>query len=184
MGAARCSRSSGKKRAVHRSRVFRGRRARARFVAGVLVVAFATARRGGRRVDGVERRAEDASRGRDADGRRAPVVERRTARRGADRREHTPSTRVAGVARGNRRVDARRSPRKNAGSGDRKQILSAHKAHEVLRNVSDSDARLLGLDPRHARPEWLLPRYYRCRRPTSVPVRAVRRLEPAHQKTT
>jgi DNA-directed RNA polymerase II subunit RPB1 len=42
------------------------------------------------------------------------------------------------------------------GSGDRKQILSAHKAHEVLRNVSDRDARLLGLDPRHARPEWLL----------------------------
>ena len=42
------------------------------------------------------------------------------------------------------------------GSGDRKQILSAHRAHEVLRNISDRDAKLLGLDPKHARPEWLL----------------------------
>ena len=64
----------------------------------------------------------------------------------------------------------------NAGSGDRKQILSAHKVHEVLRNVSDRDARLLGLDPRHARPEWLLltvlpvppPRSPTCSMPSSV----------------
>ncbi|KAH8090033.1 DNA-directed 5'-3' RNA polymerase [Aureococcus anophagefferens] len=42
------------------------------------------------------------------------------------------------------------------GTGDRKQILSAHRAYEVLRNISDKDAKMLGLDPKFARPEWLL----------------------------
>ena len=72
------------------------------------------------------------------------------------RREIVENTRRRRWRREREPLETRAHPRNNAGSGDRKQILSAHKAHEVLRNVSDRDARLLGLDPRHARPEWLL----------------------------
>ncbi len=43
------------------------------------------------------------------------------------------------------------------GTGDRKgQLLSAEKAFQILKNVSDDDVRKLGLDPQWARPEWLL----------------------------
>lgn len=42
------------------------------------------------------------------------------------------------------------------GSGDRKQKLSALRAYEILRNISDKDVRLMGLDPTYARPEWLV----------------------------
>ncbi|CAM9294553.1 unnamed protein product [Ectocarpus fasciculatus] len=40
--------------------------------------------------------------------------------------------------------------------GDRKQRLPAKRAYEILRNISDADAMKLGLDPRWARPEWLI----------------------------
>ena len=36
------------------------------------------------------------------------------------------------------------------------QVLSAEAAYRVLRGISDDDAKLLGLDPRFARPEWLV----------------------------
>lgn len=39
---------------------------------------------------------------------------------------------------------------------DRKQMLSAERVYTLFRNISDEDARLLGLDPRFARPEWLI----------------------------
>ena len=39
---------------------------------------------------------------------------------------------------------------------DTKQMLSAKQAYDILRKVSDDDARILGLDPKWARPEWLL----------------------------
>lgn len=39
---------------------------------------------------------------------------------------------------------------------DRKQRLSAEKARAILRRITDDDARLLGLNPRFARPEWLI----------------------------
>ena len=39
---------------------------------------------------------------------------------------------------------------------DRKQQLTPAKAYEVFRNISDEHARLLGLDPRFCRPEWLI----------------------------
>lgn len=39
---------------------------------------------------------------------------------------------------------------------DRKQLLTPAKAYEIFRNISDDNARLLGLDPRYARPEWLI----------------------------
>ena len=42
------------------------------------------------------------------------------------------------------------------GNGDRKQQLSAFKAFEILKAVSDADAKKLGLDPKYTRPEWLL----------------------------
>ena len=42
------------------------------------------------------------------------------------------------------------------GSGDRQQLLPAHRAYDILRNVSNEDVRLLGLDPQWSRPEWLI----------------------------
>ena len=42
------------------------------------------------------------------------------------------------------------------GNGDRKQQLSAHRAFEILKGISDADAKKLGLDPKYSRPEWLL----------------------------
>jgi DNA-directed RNA polymerase II subunit RPB1 len=42
------------------------------------------------------------------------------------------------------------------GTGDRKQRLSAKRAYEILRNISDEDAVKLGLNPKYARPEWLV----------------------------
>ena len=40
--------------------------------------------------------------------------------------------------------------------GMKRQRLSARKAFEILKSISDADAELLGMDPRWARPEWLL----------------------------
>lgn len=42
------------------------------------------------------------------------------------------------------------------GSGDRKQNLPAMKVHSIFKNISDADVISLGLNPRWARPEWLL----------------------------
>lgn len=42
------------------------------------------------------------------------------------------------------------------GTGDRKQRLPAKRAYEILRNISDADAWTLGLNPKWARPEWLI----------------------------
>jgi DNA-directed RNA polymerase II subunit RPB1 len=42
------------------------------------------------------------------------------------------------------------------GNGDRKQLLSANRAFEILKGITDADAKKLGLDPKYARPEWLL----------------------------
>ena len=42
------------------------------------------------------------------------------------------------------------------GTGEKKQNLSAQRAFEILRNISDKDAISLGLDPKWTRPEWLL----------------------------
>ena len=36
--------------------------------------------------------------------------------------------------------------------GERKQIVTAERAYEILKNVSDEDCRILGLDPEHAHP--------------------------------
>jgi DNA-directed RNA polymerase II subunit RPB1 len=44
----------------------------------------------------------------------------------------------------------------NGGSGDSKQVLSAETVVRLFRLISDADIKLLGLDPIHARPEWLL----------------------------
>jgi DNA-directed RNA polymerase II subunit RPB1 len=42
------------------------------------------------------------------------------------------------------------------GSGDRKQMLPAHKAYDILRNISEQDVCSMGLDPKWSRPEWLI----------------------------
>ena len=40
--------------------------------------------------------------------------------------------------------------------GERKQIVTAERAYEILKNVSDEDCRILGLDPEHAHPSWFI----------------------------
>jgi hypothetical protein len=40
--------------------------------------------------------------------------------------------------------------------GERKQILSADKVLQILKNISDEDCRILGLDPEHAHPSWFI----------------------------
>ena len=42
------------------------------------------------------------------------------------------------------------------GNGDRKQQLSAHRAFEILRGISDADATKLGFNVKWTRPEYLL----------------------------
>eukprot|EP01125_Pyxidicula_operculata_P009020 TRINITY_DN297_c0_g1_i1.p1 TRINITY_DN297_c0_g1~~TRINITY_DN297_c0_g1_i1.p1 ORF type:complete len:1781 (-),score=540.27 TRINITY_DN297_c0_g1_i1:121-5463(-) len=39
---------------------------------------------------------------------------------------------------------------------EQKEELSAEKCHEILKNISDDDCRSLGLDPRYARPDWMV----------------------------
>lgn len=39
---------------------------------------------------------------------------------------------------------------------DTKQVLTPELAYRVLRGISDEDARILGLNPLHVRPEWLI----------------------------
>jgi len=40
--------------------------------------------------------------------------------------------------------------------GERKVVITAEKALQILKNISDEDCRLLGLDPEHARPDWFI----------------------------
>lgn len=42
------------------------------------------------------------------------------------------------------------------GGGDRKQMLSASIAYNILRGISDEDIKILGLSPQYSRPDWLL----------------------------
>lgn len=39
---------------------------------------------------------------------------------------------------------------------ERRQEITAEKAHEILKRISDEDCKALGFDPRHARPDWLI----------------------------
>ena len=42
------------------------------------------------------------------------------------------------------------------GMADRKRILTPEECHDVFSRISDENARILGLDPVFARPEWLI----------------------------
>lgn len=44
----------------------------------------------------------------------------------------------------------------NEDSQERKMTLSAERVLEVFKNISDEDCRVLGLDPRFARPDWMI----------------------------
>ena len=52
---------------------------------------------------------------------------------------------------------------------ERRQELSASKAHEILRRISDADCRALGFDPTLSRPDWMLLTAFPCPRPPSAP---------------
>ena len=36
------------------------------------------------------------------------------------------------------------------------QTLTGKRVYEILKNISDEDCRLLGLDPKFARPDWMM----------------------------
>ncbi|CAM9308504.1 unnamed protein product, partial [Sphacelaria rigidula] len=40
--------------------------------------------------------------------------------------------------------------------GDRRQVLSASKVHEIFKNISEEDMKILGLHPEYSRPDWLV----------------------------
>ena len=44
----------------------------------------------------------------------------------------------------------------NEDSQERKMTLSAERVLEVFKNISDEDCKVLGLDPRFARPDWMI----------------------------
>lgn len=36
------------------------------------------------------------------------------------------------------------------------QVLSGRRVYDILKDISDEDCRMLGLDPRYARPDWMM----------------------------
>ena len=40
--------------------------------------------------------------------------------------------------------------------GERKQVITAEKALSIVKNISDEDCHILGLDPEHAHPSWFI----------------------------
>jgi len=42
------------------------------------------------------------------------------------------------------------------GTGERSQSLSAKEAIEILKRITDEDCKLMGLNPKYAKPDWLL----------------------------
>ncbi|KAK8379225.1 hypothetical protein O3P69_019223 [Scylla paramamosain] len=44
----------------------------------------------------------------------------------------------------------------NEDTQERKITLSAERVHEILRHISDEECYLLGMDPRYARPDWMI----------------------------
>ena len=42
------------------------------------------------------------------------------------------------------------------GSGDRKQRLTADKVHQILRDISDEEAMVLGFNPKWSKPCWTI----------------------------
>lgn len=39
---------------------------------------------------------------------------------------------------------------------DRKMLLTAERAHDILKHISDEDMEILGLDPTFSRPDWMI----------------------------
>jgi len=44
----------------------------------------------------------------------------------------------------------------NEDSQERKIQLSAERVHEIFRRISDEECVILGMDPKYARPDWLV----------------------------
>ena len=44
----------------------------------------------------------------------------------------------------------------NEESQERKINLAAERVLEIFKNISDEDCRVLGMDPRYARPDWMI----------------------------
>lgn len=44
----------------------------------------------------------------------------------------------------------------NEDSQERKIELTAERVLEIFKNISDEDCRVLGMDPRFARPDWMI----------------------------
>ncbi len=46
--------------------------------------------------------------------------------------------------------------KRNDDSQDKKIVLTAERVLEVFKNISDEDCVILGMDPRFARPDWMI----------------------------
>lgn len=46
--------------------------------------------------------------------------------------------------------------KRNEDSQERKINLSAERVLEIFKNISDEDCLVLGLDPKYARPDWMI----------------------------
>ncbi|ROT69976.1 RNA polymerase II largest subunit [Penaeus vannamei] len=44
----------------------------------------------------------------------------------------------------------------NEDTQEKKQVLSAERVYEIFKHISDEDCYLLGMDPRYARPDWMI----------------------------
>ena len=44
----------------------------------------------------------------------------------------------------------------NEDSQERKIMLTAERVHEIFKRISDEDSLALGMDPKYARPDWMV----------------------------
>ena len=44
----------------------------------------------------------------------------------------------------------------NEDTQEKKMALTAEKAHEIFRNITDEECYVLGMDPKFARPDWMV----------------------------
>lgn len=64
---------------------------------------------------------------------------------------YQPSYRRVGID-----INAEWKKHLNEDTQERKIILTAQRALEIFKQISDSDCQLLGFDPRFARPDWMI----------------------------
>ena len=44
----------------------------------------------------------------------------------------------------------------NEYSQEKKILLTAERVHEILKRISDEECEIMGMNPKHARPDWMI----------------------------